>query len=54
MEQTIAWSETTSALIASGEDQSSGAQFEEEPPPALAPQPAPRGNGRRQAVEDLL
>jgi hypothetical protein len=56
IDQTIAWSETTSALIAAGEDQSGGAQLEEEPPPPPPPvaQPAPRGNGRRQAVEDLL
>jgi hypothetical protein len=55
IDATIAWSETTSTLIAVGEDQSAGAQFEEEPPPPPAPAAAaPRGNGRRQAVEDLL
>jgi hypothetical protein len=56
IDQTIAWSETTSTLIAAGEDQSGGAQFEEEPPPPppAPPAVAPRGNGRRQAVEDLL
>jgi hypothetical protein len=55
IEPTIAWAETTSTLIAAGEDQAGGVQLDEEPPPPPAPsQPAPRGNGRRQAVEDLL
>jgi hypothetical protein len=51
LDATIAWSITTSALIGLDEEQAAGAPIEEEPPP---PQPAPRGNGRRQAVEDLL
>jgi len=50
IEQTIAWSVTTSALIASEEEQTSGGPIEEEPPLAQAP----RGNGSRQMVEDLL
>jgi hypothetical protein len=56
IDQTVAWSEATSTLIAAGEDQPGGAQFEEEPTPPPPPivQSAPRGNGRRQAVEDLL
>jgi hypothetical protein len=49
IEPTIAWSVTTSTLIASDEEQAAGAPVEEEPP-----QPAPPGNGRRQMVEDLL
>jgi hypothetical protein len=50
IEQTIAWSVTTSALIASEEEQVGGGPIEEEPPLAQAP----RGTGSRQMVEDLL
>jgi hypothetical protein len=53
LDPTIAWSITTSALIGLDEEPAAGAPIEEEPPPA-PPQPAPRGNGRRQLVEDLL
>jgi hypothetical protein len=53
IDQTNAWSVTASTLIASDEEQAGVAPLEEEPPPPL-PQPTPRGNGRRQAVEDLL
>jgi hypothetical protein len=59
MDQTIAWSVTTSTLIAAGEEQATGTQVEEEAPPtppqpASRTQPAPRGDARRQMVEDLL
>jgi hypothetical protein len=61
LDETIAWSTTSSKLIGAGEEQASGAPAEEEappppPPPAQAPrsQPAPRGNGRRQMEESLL
>jgi hypothetical protein len=51
IDQTSAWSVTASTLIASDEEQAGTAPLEEEPP---LPQPAPRGNGRNQMVEDLL
>jgi hypothetical protein len=55
LDDTIAWSVATSTLIGLDEEQPAGAPIEEEPPPPMpASQPAPRGNGRRQAVEDLL
>jgi hypothetical protein len=55
LDQTIAWSVTTSALIAAGEEQPGSAPpSEDEPPAAQRAQPAPRGNGRRQAEESVL
>ncbi len=54
LDDTIAWSVATSTLIGLDEEQPAGAPIEEEPPPPLPVQQAPRGNGRRQAVEDLL
>lgn len=53
LDETIAWSTTTSKLIGAGEEQGNG-QVEEEAPPPAAPAPAPRGNGRRQVEESLL
>ncbi len=59
LDDTIAWSTTTSKLIGAGEEQGGGPVEEEAPPPAPpAPAPraqaAPRGNGRRQVEESLL
>ena len=56
LDQTVAWSVTTSQLIASGEEQGGAAPIEEEPAPAMAngrAAPAPRA-GRRSADDDLL
>ena len=54
MDQTIAWSTTTSQLIAAGEEQASGAQVDEEPQAAVRVPPAPPSNGQRQMEESLL
>ncbi|MFN8505347.1 hypothetical protein [Kouleothrix sp.] len=62
IDQTIAWSVTTSKLIGIGEEQPGGAPLDEEPAPQGRPAPAaapgPRasanGNGRRQLEESLL
>ncbi|KPV44319.1 hypothetical protein SE17_44230, partial [Kouleothrix aurantiaca] len=61
IDQTLAWSVTTSKMIGIGEEQAAGPGYEEEAPmpPAQnrAPAPAPRpanGNGRRQLEESLL
>lgn len=61
IDQTIAWSVTTSKLMTIGEEQVSGAAIDEEPPQNRAAPPAPpspqpnsTGNGRRQLEESLL
>ncbi len=54
LDDTIAWSVATSTMIGLDEEQPAGAPIEEEPPPPMPVQQAPRGNGRRQPVEDLL
>lgn len=53
LDQTIAWSVTTSALIASGEEQPGAPPPEEELAPAVG-RAAPRANGRRTTDDDLL
>ncbi|MFN8570285.1 MAG: hypothetical protein U0Z44_22715 [Kouleothrix sp.] len=61
IDQTIAWSITSSKLIGVGEEPASAGSFDEEPaaqapPRAAAPAAAPpaRGNGRRQLEESVL
>lgn len=62
IDQTLAWSVTTSKMIGIGEEQAAGPGYEEEaapPPPSRPAQPAPaarpaNGNGRRQLEESLL
>lgn len=60
IDQTIAWSVTTSKFIGIGEDQASGPSFDEDPAQVRAvppPTPAirsPNSNGRRQLEENLL
>ncbi|GEM_PF-811756 len=55
IDETVSWSVAASTLIGLEEEQHAVVPIDEEPPmPVAAPVAAPRGNGRRQAVEDLL